>query len=139
MQYPTPEQAFQRLAVTVQTPDSPKAFRHDAFSYLADKIRDHPYDLVDSDEIIFLGRDGQVGHAIIVRGVTIIADRQIDVLGVDSSYTFSFNQTRYTTKLSAHSPTLLEMSVVGRSKLGDFKAQYGLAPPAPSEDLIRDY
>ncbi len=137
MQFSSPQETMQRLAVTIRNPSDSMAFHNDSFSYIAKEIKENPYRFMESDEIVLLGKGQQVGHMILVRGDEILYDRQRGVLRLPSYY--DPNLGEYTTKLNAEASNFMKLRVVGRFNLTQFKIDNGFeSPAAPASSFDYD-
>ncbi|MBK6897365.1 MAG: hypothetical protein IPH06_12325 [Alphaproteobacteria bacterium] len=136
MQFPTPQEAMRRLALTISHPGSGEAFNGDGFAHVAKQINDSPYSFRDYDEIVLLGQGQKVGHIIVVRGSDVVCDRQKDVLNLPSYY--DPVQREYKTKLTHQSSSFMVLRVLDTVGLMDFKLEHGLEAPPPPAALDHD-
>lgn len=120
---------FTRLALSQGSSD---AFGNDGLGYIGRIVQGDAQNFTDDDEIILLGSNNTVSHAIIVRYGSIIADRQSDFLKIPSSY--DSNTGIYTTRFSSRSKNNIYMETLGRKNVMDFRIENGFsyptAPPA---------
>lgn len=112
------------LAEAYKNPESPQGFRHDTFSHVAARIKDPEGGIDRNDHLVLLGKRDDVVHAIVARGDQIKADRQIDILGIDSTY--SARQRQYTTKLTAGDNRQYVLNVVSDMSVQEFLYRNGI-------------
>ncbi len=118
---------FSRLALSVRSPDSSDAYGNDSFGYVARALRGDPQNFSQDDEIVLLGRNNAVSHAILVRYGSIIADRQSDFLKIPSDYDSSSGV--YTTRFSSRSKNQIFLETVQRKSVSDFRIEHGFSQP----------
>ena len=118
------KQALEGLAETFSDPKSDKAFKNNAFSYLVARVDRPECGVHDSDTLVLLGKPEDVVHAIVVRGSEIIADRQVDKLGIASEY--RPKEGHYITKLASGLKESYILTAVHKTSLLDFYRDHGL-------------
>lgn len=112
------------LGETYKNPESPKGFSHDTFSHVVARIQDPDGGIDRNDHLVLLGKRDDVVHAIVVRGDQIKADRQVDLLAIDSSY--SARNRQYTTRLTAGDPRQYVLNTVSEISVQEFLYRNGI-------------
>lgn len=118
------DSVFRGIAETLRSPKSEAAFKNDTFAYIASQIKNPDSGIGHNDTLVLLGKRDDVVHAIVVRGDEILADRQIDMLDIDSSYDSGRGQ--YTTKLASGLDRQYVLDAVERLPLQEFYYRHGL-------------
>ncbi len=118
------DSVFRGLAETLRSPQSEAAFKNDTFAYIASQIKHPGSGIGHNDTLVLLGKRDDVVHAIVVRGDKILADRQIDMLDIDSSYDSAREQ--YTTRLASGLDRQYVLDTVERLPLQEFYYRHGL-------------
>lgn len=112
------QQVLDGLGETYRAPEGRSAFQHDTFAYLIARIKRPESDIKKTDMLVLLGKPEDVVHAIVTRGDRILADRQIDMLGIPSE--FSSANGQYITKLASGLQTRYVLGVVKQMPIEDF-------------------
>lgn len=112
------------IAETLRSPHSEAAFKNDTFAYLAARIKHPGSGIGHNDTLVLLGKRDDVVHAIVTRGDKILADRQIDMLEIESSYDSAHGQ--YVTRLASGLDRQYVLDAVERLPLQEFYYRQGL-------------